>query len=629
LNQFPLAFGWYTTGVAVYDDAGHRVKGRDSDFFVLHQRCIFYHLTSPVEVRKAYTRLKDSNKKHIDLNRVFGKPIIQNGVFEGRYRTIDLDSVSRPLLGLEKYGELNAGTSDIFSLPIEQQMRYVRRDSELTMLLAQYNNCLALRIMKIFSGYAKMDYYLVCHTEISKWYANRYKKMLESGECTVSHTPNYKLDKQAIGGGHHTHPTEGFFTGIKIYELDVKGQYPSIVINNNFSFDTLNCTCCKYNESARVRQETIDTINEQLQENNITRKADRYWVCQRRVGAFPKVLEQALSDRSKYLNLLKEEQDKANPHPKLIKEYQTHQLGAKLFANAGFGLFANEYFEFANYQVAECITAEGRRIHKQMELLAQNKPFNFKVVFGFTDSTFFNAGQDITKVQDFIQVCKHKLDVIVELKSVFINSIFYPKKNRYVAWTGNEKDEAIIKGLDDLSESNPLWVRKWFKKIVVEMVKHPETRFEVIPQMIKQAYNELDGGHINYAEELEFTQRLKLHPHEYKSHVRTGILANLLDKDKGDLVHWYETHKEEYDNRKQCWKRKKSYSVKPENLNLDEYKNLLLSKLKDSLEITGFNLAALESELFEPIAVSHMVKPSYGVVGSYGSSASNEVASTC
>jgi DNA polymerase elongation subunit (family B) len=155
------------------------------------------------------------------------------------------------------------------------------------MLLAQYNNCLALRIMKIFSAYAQMDYYLVCHTEISYWYANRYQKMLEARECTVFYTPNYRLDKQPIGGGHHTSPTKGFFTGTKVYELDVKGQYPSIVINNNFSFDTLNCTCCRENENARLKQETDDTINEQLQENNISRRADRYWVCQRRKGAFP------------------------------------------------------------------------------------------------------------------------------------------------------------------------------------------------------------------------------------------------------------------------------------------------------------------------------------------------------
>ena len=77
------------------------------------------------------------------------------------------------------------------------------------------------------------------------------------------------------------------------------------------------------------------------QEDNIPRKVDRYWVCQRRKGAFPKVLEQTLSDRNKYLNLFKEEKVKADCDLKLIEEYQTHQLGAKLFANAGFGLFGN------------------------------------------------------------------------------------------------------------------------------------------------------------------------------------------------------------------------------------------------------------------------------------------------
>ena len=141
-------------------------------------------------------------------------------------------------------------------------------------------------------------------------------------------------------------------------------------INNNFLFDTLNCTCWKDNENAWVKQETIDTINEQLQENDIPRKVDRYWVCQQRNGTFPKVLEQTPSDRNKYLVLLKEEKEKPNCDSKSIEEYQTHQLGAKLFVNAGFGLFGNEYFEFANYQVAECITAEGRRSHKQMESLA-------------------------------------------------------------------------------------------------------------------------------------------------------------------------------------------------------------------------------------------------------------------
>jgi hypothetical protein len=114
LNQFPLTFGWYITGVAVYDDTGNnRLEGRDSDFFILHQGCIFHHLTSPVEVRRRYSKLADPNKRHIDLYKVFSKDIIKNGVFEGKYRTIDLEFVSQVLLRVGKYGKLNAGTKDI------------------------------------------------------------------------------------------------------------------------------------------------------------------------------------------------------------------------------------------------------------------------------------------------------------------------------------------------------------------------------------------------------------------------------------------------------------------------------------------------------------------------------------
>ena len=39
-------------------------------------------------------------------------------------------------------------------------------------------------------------------------------------------------------------------------------------------------------------------------------------------------------------------------------------------------------------KVAECITGEGRRIHKEMESKGQKEPYNFTIVFGFTDSTF-------------------------------------------------------------------------------------------------------------------------------------------------------------------------------------------------------------------------------------------------
>ena len=74
-----------------------------------------------------------------------------------------------------------------------------------------------------------------------------------------------------------------------------------------------------------------------------------------------------------------------------------------------------------------------------------------------------------------------------------------------------------------------LWVQYWFKKIVIEIIKHPESRFESIPKIIQQAFCDLDNGRLSNPElELRFSQRLKYYPHEYKLHVRTGILAREL-----------------------------------------------------------------------------------------------------
>ncbi len=78
--------------------------------------------------------------------------------------------------------------------------------------------------------------------------------------------------------------------------------------------------------------------------------------------------------------------------------------------------------------------------------------------------------------------------------------------------------------------------------------------------------------------------------------MRLNLIVRIV-VEKGDLVYWYETYDRVYVKSKQCWKKKKGYSVKPENLNLDGYKNLLLNKLTDSLEITGFNMDDLRLQL--------------------------------
>jgi DNA polymerase, archaea type len=610
-NQFPLTFGWYSTGVSIYDHKDNNLKlsGHDSDFYILHQRCLLYELNSPFEITYAYSKLRgeNSNRQHIDMNRVFNKDIIKDNVFGGRYRTSGLDNVSRALLGIGKYGDLNASRKDFRSLPAKEQIRYVQRDTELTILLAQYNDCLTLRLMEVFSKYAQMDYYKVCHTNVTHWYANRYWKMIKSKECTLEYTPDYKLPKLQIAGGHHTTPVRGFFVGIKIYEKDVKGEYPSIVKNNNLSFDTKECTCCEFNEDAQTIQETIDTINEGLEKCESYRRVKKSWVCKKRTGAFPIVIEELLEDRNKYQTLLKQEKSKPSPSSQLIEEYEAYQLGTKLLANAGYGVFAHEKFAFSNYKVAEHITGEGRRIHKQMESIGQADPFNFKIVYGFTDSTFFIDVPSDEKAQEFILHCKEKLGVTVELKNIFLNSICYGKKNKFVGWSGKKEDKLVIKGLNGLSESDPLWVKDCFNKVLNQIVRHPETRFEIIPIMLKEAFNELESftstnntTNNKDIEKLRYTNRVGQDLHEYvnKKNGRTYNLARQLGKEKGDLVYYYKIYTEQYIKSKNYFKKVQTYSTTVNNdLDYEDYKNYLLEKLKDTLEITGFDFCDLKLRL--------------------------------
>ena len=98
--------------------------------------------------------------------------------------------------------------------------------------------------------------------------------------------------------------------------------------------------------------------------------------------------------------------------------------------------------------------------------------------------------------------------------------------------------------------------------------------------------------------ELKFTHRLKKSAYEYAEHVRTGIIARLLEKDKGDIIHWYETIKEVKIKKNGKQRIVKGYSMMSENVNIELYKKFLISKLKDTLDLVGLKLSESDCNIF-------------------------------
>src|SRR5438552_2130332 len=88
----------------------------------------------------------------------------------------------------------------------KSKQKYEGRDSELTMMLAYHNNCLALEIMKYIALYSEMDYYRCCHTGVCQWYSNIYKNMITRKECNFEYRQDKKITKKYIVGGNSVEP---------------------------------------------------------------------------------------------------------------------------------------------------------------------------------------------------------------------------------------------------------------------------------------------------------------------------------------------------------------------------------------------------------------------------------------
>ena len=120
----------------------------------------------------------------------------------------------------------------------------------------------------------------------------------------------HKIEKQDYAGGNSIEPKKGFYKNEPVDELDVKGMYPTIAIQHNVSFETVNCRCCKENPDARIPSEVMDEINEGLREKGLPSRKEHYWICKLRKGAFPTKLNELIIERERYREFLRLEYEK-------------------------------------------------------------------------------------------------------------------------------------------------------------------------------------------------------------------------------------------------------------------------------------------------------------------------------
>ena len=134
--------------------------------------------------------------------------------------------------------------------------------------------------MNTISIITNLPFDRVCRTGISTWWTNIIKRA--GGE-----PKQQELLKKSYTGGYVIEPEKGYYQQ-PVYVLDVKSLYPTMMINHNISFDTVNCDCCKDDPEATVSVEIMDIINEGLTKEE--KREQSYWICKKKTGIIPQLL---------------------------------------------------------------------------------------------------------------------------------------------------------------------------------------------------------------------------------------------------------------------------------------------------------------------------------------------------
>lgn len=535
--------------------------------------------------------------------KLYEKPMVKVGIYKNKYKSVGLDMVSRAILGRGKYKGYSG--KDFDNLPtLQDKRKYVLEDSQLVYEILQHNDFEILRLMSEISRLTGVNIEHVCNGGVStlwtrilddivlkeistarelnvekkqdrnllleRYYNRGYSqspalqvqdevcRILEDEESEDEELLDEKTESKGellrqknkdikFEGGKVIEPMRGEHKNVTV--LDVASLYPTMIINYNISFDTIFCDCCKDDPSARVPKEVID--------------AKDYWICRKRQGVFTERMRYFTQERLR-------QKDLGN---------DVGSQGLKILINAGYGVFGYEHFKYFDLDVAILVAAYGRYTLTKMIELAQD---GLRVVYGDTDSIFIvkrDCAYIPTKeIEHLIYKYTTILNVEVRYETTF-EKVIIAKKKHYLGIVADKDKEPIVKGFEGVKSDRVEWVRTIFAGLANDY----KICIDPIPK-IKKALSDLEHWSIIEPEKMLLkTSRLGKDPEDYKNNCLQKRIGLELGLRRGGSINYYLADNE------------KGYSFDVNESSINQYRKMLLSAVKDILEILGYDV---ERDLF-------------------------------
>jgi DNA polymerase, archaea type len=347
--------------------------------------------------------------------------------------------------------------------------------------------------------------------------------------------------------------------------VDAISLYPSVAINYNISFDTVNCTCCKDDPNARI---AITLGKEYLDDCKFINQ-NSCWICKQKIGAFPKKLKVFKAEG------LKQKELGSN----------SKQLALKILINGAYGCFGFSGYSYYDPRVAELITAYGRQTLSKMRDTARN--LGFEIIYGDTDSLFLYNLPDKESLSKFMDLSYRQLDIELEIKNTYFNFILSKSKKHYLGHGVDDKGKKVldIVGFEGNKDDRPEFVNNVFKQLVNDVAV---SGTDPIPHL-RYAMFDLEEVRCKInLELLKISKVLSENPEDYKSQTcQASKIGKALGARKGDLIQYF------YSDIK---KTGKSWSILPADIDITKYKQILWNTVREILEIAGYPIEDLAKE---------------------------------
>jgi DNA polymerase elongation subunit (family B) len=303
-------------------------------------------------------------------------------------------------------------------------------------------------------------------------------------------------------------------------EVDFASMYPSLMVNNNISAETVLCKCCP---DSKLR---IPELN--------------YNICERRVGIVPKALKPIVLKRLLYKKLKTETKDE-----RLKEAYDNRQTALKWILVTCFGYLGYRNAKFGTVDGHIGVCAFGREAFLKASRIAEEN--GFRVIHGIVDSLWLKKPN--ATVQEYLDLCKavsEEIGVPLTFEGRYKWIVFLPSKmhpaigvlNRYYGVTENGKIK--IRGIDARRRDTPKFVYDAQMEMINMLASANNSREfrEKVPEALKvvrEYKRKLLEGEVAVWD-LIITKHLSKPIDKYKQRVGQAIAAEQLERE-GAKVH--------------------------------------------------------------------------------------------